>query len=144
MLIYRPRTPATALVVALGMAVPPVAPGELEEREAPLYAAAILYAAHEICTKKKPCCYSVGERQPSPELVEALQGKGHLKPAPPRGWCYEFTIDAWRTSRTAGEEQTVAVSFGDPDMPLLWCTYVLNLKDEGWVVDPSKTMCPIT
>ena len=144
MLTCRFRTTATLLIIAAGSTVS-VPAGELDEREAPLYAAAILYAAHsDLCTAEKPCCYSVGQKPPSPELVKALQDSRHLTPIPRRGTCTHVTLDAWRTSRTADDTQTVSVAAGGHDLFLVWCTYVLHLTSAGWVVDPSKETCPVT
>jgi len=137
------RTASTLVVLALAASMP-AAPGELEEREAPLYAAALLYVAQsDLCSAKKPCCYSVGEAVPNSELVKVLRGKKELTPLESGGSCAGLTLDAWRLSQTADEQQKVWVGVGGPGITLISCIHVLNLTTEGWVVDPSKDSCPV-
>jgi hypothetical protein len=117
--------------------------GELEAREAPLFAAAILHMARPtLCTPAEPCCYSVAGAVPSAELIKLLQPQRHLKPIPPRSVCTEAVIDAGRVSRTAEAEQEVSVDFGLQDHPLMFCTYTLRLDAAGWRV--TKSVCPVT
>lgn len=143
MLIHPHRASVACLILILAVSVP-AAPGELEEREAPLYAAALLYiAGSDLCNAKRLCCYSVGEAPPSPELAEALRGRKGLEPLEADRSCEGIVLDAWRVSRTTGETQKVRVGVGGPGFTLISCTHVLNLTAEGWIVDPSKDSCPV-
>lgn len=143
MLTYQRHIAAAALIPAFSAGAAAAA-GELDEREAPLYAAALLYVAEsDLCTAQKPCCYSVGEAAPSEELTKALRGSQNLTPIEADGSCEGLTLDAWRTSPTADERQTVWVGVGGRGITIASCIHVLNLTPEGWVVDPSKDSCPV-
>jgi hypothetical protein len=143
--VMRPlRTVSIAVAYSLNCAAA-APPGELEAREAHLFAAVILYSAKAIkCTVKSPCCYSVREEVPSEELVTLLASKRNLKPIPIQGACGEWTIDVARVSRNSSDEQEVASAVGGQGLPLLYCTHVLHLTPDGWVVDPKRDRCPVT
>jgi hypothetical protein len=117
--------------------------GEREAREAPLFAAVIVYVAKgNKCTRASPCCYSVGGEVPSPELLALLTGNRGLKPIPLRGACGEWTIHVARVTQTAGAEQQVRSGVGGQDQPLVYCTHTVKLTAAGWAVDPAKDSCP--
>jgi len=122
-----------------------VAGGEREAREAPLYAATIVYVADGFrCTAKEPCCYSVTRQVPSPELVKLLKGERRLKPIAAHGACVEWTIDVGRVPPYDGDEQHVASAVGGEGIPMFFCNHVLRLTAKGWAVDPKRDMCPVT
>jgi hypothetical protein len=119
--------------------------GEREAREAPLYAATIDYVADRFrCSAKKPCCYSVDGRVPSVELVKLFRNDRRLKAIVEHGACIEWTIDVGRVPPYDGVEQHVASAVGAEGAPIVFCTHILKLNADGWVVDPKQDDCPVT
>jgi hypothetical protein len=119
--------------------------GEREALEAPLFAAAIRYAADSYkCTAKQSCCYCVHGAVPSPELTELLRGRQGLTPIPVVGACAQWTLDVVRTSQTDSTEQHVSSNMGGHGAaPLRYCDHVLHLTSRGWVVDRQRDRCSL-
>ena len=139
------RLAVTSMVVVGTASLPRVTGGgELEAREAPLYAATLVYVADRLgCTTRRPCCYSVQDQVPSAELVGLLESKRRLKPITAHDACVEWTIDVGRIPPYGPNEQHVASSVGGEGAPFLFCNHVLALVSGRWVVDPKRDLCPV-